>query len=359
MLVHACVLSRLSCVTLCATPWTVMHQAPWSMGFSRQEYWSGLPFPPPGDLPNPGIEPVSPALVGRFFTPEPPGKTHTSSLTHTCTHTHAHTHYQIWLRADVLLPWRQTILKVSPELLGWGAQQHQMQPRVSRAFLLSCLAGGLCTPHTLTITHGWSHSSFFSTRKWRSLPPYSFLFCPYLHGLLALSQNKLKSLPVGSPRNSRGEGFLVASVCLWTLHGVCKFYGAGKLPDLFKSVFQLPSAIEDVTDLQWKSRKSMCVWSMCVNVQNFQKACCLQDPSARPSFWQWPCAVDSCIQRLLGPDLGEWPDSQCGEDLELILELCLSPSVWRLSRRTGEPSLQGSYVWSLPPPERLRNVRNL
>ena len=95
MLVHACVLSRLSCVTLCATPWTVMHQAPWSMGFSRQEYWSGLPFPPPGDLPNPGIEPMSPALAGRFFTPEPPGKTHTSSLTHTCTHTHAHTHYQI------------------------------------------------------------------------------------------------------------------------------------------------------------------------------------------------------------------------------------------------------------------------
>ena len=44
------------------------------MGFSRQEYWSGLPFPPPGDLPNPGIKPVSPALAGRFFTTEPPGK---------------------------------------------------------------------------------------------------------------------------------------------------------------------------------------------------------------------------------------------------------------------------------------------
>ena len=44
------------------TPWTVAHQAPLSMGFSRQEYWSGLPFPSPGDLPNPGIEPRSPAL---------------------------------------------------------------------------------------------------------------------------------------------------------------------------------------------------------------------------------------------------------------------------------------------------------
>ena len=58
-------------------PWTVAHQAPLFMEFSRQEYWSGLPFPPPGDLPDPGIEPgspVSPALAGRFFTTEPPGK---------------------------------------------------------------------------------------------------------------------------------------------------------------------------------------------------------------------------------------------------------------------------------------------
>ena len=50
-----------SCVTL-ATPWTVACQAPLSMGFSRQEYWSGLPLPSPGNLPNPGIEPGSPAL---------------------------------------------------------------------------------------------------------------------------------------------------------------------------------------------------------------------------------------------------------------------------------------------------------
>ena len=50
----------LSHICLFATPWTVSLQAPLSMGFSRQEYWSGLPFPSPGDLPNPGIEPVSP-----------------------------------------------------------------------------------------------------------------------------------------------------------------------------------------------------------------------------------------------------------------------------------------------------------
>ena len=49
-------------------PWTVAHQVPLSMGFSRQEYWSGVPFPPPGDLPDPETEPASPALAGRFFT---------------------------------------------------------------------------------------------------------------------------------------------------------------------------------------------------------------------------------------------------------------------------------------------------
>ena len=64
----------LSHVRLFATPWTVALQVPLSMGFSRQEYWSGLPFPPPGDLLNPGIEPVSPALAGGFFTTKPPGK---------------------------------------------------------------------------------------------------------------------------------------------------------------------------------------------------------------------------------------------------------------------------------------------
>ena len=61
----------LSRVQLFATPWTVVHQAPLSLKFLGQEYCSGLPFPSPGDLPNPGIEPASPALAGRFFTAEP------------------------------------------------------------------------------------------------------------------------------------------------------------------------------------------------------------------------------------------------------------------------------------------------
>ena len=73
------------CVCVCtvmsssATQWTVAHQALLSMGFSRQEYWSGFPCPPPGDLPNPVIEPLSlmlPALADRFFTTASPGKYH-------------------------------------------------------------------------------------------------------------------------------------------------------------------------------------------------------------------------------------------------------------------------------------------
>ena len=67
-------MKSLSPVRLFATPWTVAHQAPPSMGFSRQEYWSGLPFPSPGDLPNPGIEPRSPTLQADALTSAPPGK---------------------------------------------------------------------------------------------------------------------------------------------------------------------------------------------------------------------------------------------------------------------------------------------
>ena len=64
----------LSRVRLFATPWTVAYQAPQSMGFSRQEYWSGLPFPSPADLPNPGIEPGSPALQTDALPSEALGK---------------------------------------------------------------------------------------------------------------------------------------------------------------------------------------------------------------------------------------------------------------------------------------------
>ena len=67
-------LSRFNHVQLFATPWTVVCQAPLSTGFSRQEYWSGWPCPPPGDLPDPGIKSESPALQADSLPIEPPGK---------------------------------------------------------------------------------------------------------------------------------------------------------------------------------------------------------------------------------------------------------------------------------------------
>ena len=72
--VRVCVLSHCSHVRLCETLWAAACQAPLSLGFSRQEYWSGLPFPPPGDFLYPGIEPVSSALQVDSLPLAPPGK---------------------------------------------------------------------------------------------------------------------------------------------------------------------------------------------------------------------------------------------------------------------------------------------
>ena len=72
----AWILKSLSHVQFFATPWTIAYQTPPYMGFSRQECWSGLPFPSPGDLLDPGIEPRSPALQADALLSEPPGKPH-------------------------------------------------------------------------------------------------------------------------------------------------------------------------------------------------------------------------------------------------------------------------------------------
>ena len=74
----------LSHVQLFVTPWTGAYQAPPSMAFSRQEYWSGLPFPSPGDLADPGIEPGSPALQADALPSEPPGKFHIYVYIYVC-----------------------------------------------------------------------------------------------------------------------------------------------------------------------------------------------------------------------------------------------------------------------------------
>ena len=78
MIVGGGVNELLSRVRLFATPWTVAHQVPLSMGFPRQEYWSGLPFPSPGNFPDPEIEPRSPALQADALPSEPWGSPHSS-----------------------------------------------------------------------------------------------------------------------------------------------------------------------------------------------------------------------------------------------------------------------------------------
>ena len=80
--VCVCVCESLSHVLLFGTPWNVACQAPLSMGFSRQEYCSGLPFPSPGDLPDPGVEPGTLALQADSLPSEPPGKTQGTAWLH-------------------------------------------------------------------------------------------------------------------------------------------------------------------------------------------------------------------------------------------------------------------------------------
>ena len=80
IILHACLLSRFSHVWFFSTQWTVAHKAPLSMEFSRQEYWNGLPCPPPGDLPYQGVEPRSPSLQADCLPAELPGKPSYNSL---------------------------------------------------------------------------------------------------------------------------------------------------------------------------------------------------------------------------------------------------------------------------------------
>ena len=126
---HACVLSRFSHVWLFVTLWPVACQAPLSTGLSRQEYWSGLPGPPPGDLPDPGIKPRSPALQADSFTAEPPGKPvrdYCSALKRNGIQTHATT-------PQIDEPWKTMLSKRSHSPkdkyrtipLIWGTQTNQ------------------------------------------------------------------------------------------------------------------------------------------------------------------------------------------------------------------------------------------
>ena len=126
----------LSRVRLSATPWTAAHQEPLPMEFSRQEYWSGLPFPPLGVLPNPGIQsasPSSPALAGRFLTTTATCEGQGSLV---CCRTWGHRESDMteWLNNNKALPMQQSFkiqIKNHPECIEW--RRGQGRPRVHDA----------------------------------------------------------------------------------------------------------------------------------------------------------------------------------------------------------------------------------
>ena len=115
-----------SCVQLFVTPRTILYtvrQAPLSMGFSRQEYWSGLPFPTLGDLPDPGMKPVflvSPKLAGGLFTTESPGKPHI--LSYICTTAWS------WLQSKEKIGWKKLHQTVNNWVFIWRAELQLLFP---------------------------------------------------------------------------------------------------------------------------------------------------------------------------------------------------------------------------------------
>ena len=126
MVSQMCEVKSLSRVLLFATPWTVAYQASPSMGFSRQGYWSGLPFPSPGDLPDPGIEPRSSALQADALPSEPPGKDFCPNLTsYICliyiyiyiyTYTYIYIHIYIYIQLLVSQSYLNQVVKNNQEL---------------------------------------------------------------------------------------------------------------------------------------------------------------------------------------------------------------------------------------------------
>ena len=137
----------LSCIQLFATQWTIAHQAPLSTGFSRQEYWNGLPCPPPGHLPNPGIQPRSPALQVDSLLSGPPGNpkntgVHSLSLLQGIFPTQESNQGLLHCRWILY----QLSYQGSPRTLEWVAypfSRGSSRPRIRTR--VSCILGGFCT----------------------------------------------------------------------------------------------------------------------------------------------------------------------------------------------------------------------
>ena len=150
----------LSQVRLFVTPWTIAHQAPRSMGFSRQEYWSGLPFPSPGDLPHQGIEPRSPTLQADALTSAPPGRPRFNPWVGKIPWRRK------WQPIPVLLPGKshgqRSVVGCSP----WGCKESDTTERLHFHFLsLSRKVKVLGTLGSVQKLKFGSHS-FSSPRKW-------------------------------------------------------------------------------------------------------------------------------------------------------------------------------------------------
>ena len=206
--VHA---KSLSHVQLFVTPWTVAHQAPLSMGFSRQEYWSGLPFLTPGDLPDPGIKPLSPSLAGGFFTTSATWEAFDSLIYHL---------------SPCLLPilgYRTTWVDASPE----HKAEKTFQARGNHTSGLPALPGCLGQPWLLfqviqTPDSAMEQSSFFFIHTARHIGAYAakgvhLTKAPSLSKMcgsashLQMHKHRLPRAAVIAgvrPQDGRGPGFL-------------------------------------------------------------------------------------------------------------------------------------------------------
>ena len=144
----------LSCVQLFATPWTIAHQAPLSMEFSRQEYWNGLPFPPPGDLPDPGVEPRSLALQTDSLLSEPPGK-HTSIRLTKIKKTNPTKYRQIYGGSGMFMHCREECKLLQPFQKLQSNVYLQLDPAIPLLDNCSGEIKALCPYKTLHIKCSW------------------------------------------------------------------------------------------------------------------------------------------------------------------------------------------------------------
>ena len=130
-----CVCQSLSHVALFVNPWTVAHQVPLSMAFARQEYWSGLPFPSPGDLPDPGIERGSPELQADSLPSEPPIQISIQicQLVYIYTHTHTHTHICVYIYIDHIFTYTTYTNMLKPHALLLSTLQLSINKHITLA----------------------------------------------------------------------------------------------------------------------------------------------------------------------------------------------------------------------------------